>query len=56
MSKRILLLGFVVMLLCSVSFAAEEIKVGSINDLTGATSDVGKDAALGQRECVTYHQ
>ncbi len=54
MSKRILLLGFAVMLLCSAAFAAEEIKVGSINDLTGATSDVGKDAALGVRECVTY--
>ena len=54
MSKRILLLGLAVMFLCSPAFAAEEIKVGSINDLTGATSDVGKDAALGVRECVTY--
>jgi branched-chain amino acid transport system substrate-binding protein len=54
MSKRILLLGLFVMLLCSTAFAAGEIKVGSINDLTGATSDVGKDAALGVRECVTY--
>ncbi len=54
MSKRILLLGLATMLLCSVSFAAQEITVGSINDLTGATSDVGKDAALGVRECVTY--
>ena len=42
------------MFLCSPAFAAEEIKVGSINDLTGATSDVGKDAALGIRECVTF--
>ena len=42
------------MFLCSPAFAADEIKVGSINDLTGATSDVGKDAALGIRECVTY--
>ena len=54
MSKRILLLCVAFMLLCSPAFAAEEIKVGSINDLTGATSDVGKDAALGIRECVTY--
>jgi branched-chain amino acid transport system substrate-binding protein len=54
MSKRILLLGLFVMFLCSPAFAAGEIKVGSINDLTGATSDVGKDAALGVRECVTY--
>ncbi len=28
--------------------------MGSINDLTGATSDVGKDAALGIREAVTF--
>jgi branched-chain amino acid transport system substrate-binding protein len=51
---RILLLTVAFMLLCFTVFAADEIKVGSINDLTGATSDVGKDAALGVRECVTY--
>ncbi len=51
---RFLLLAAAFTLLCSTSFAADEIKVGSINDLTGATSDVGKDAALGVRECVTY--
>ncbi len=54
MSKRIILFGLALTLVCSVAFAAEEISVGSINDLTGATSDVGKDAALGVRECVTY--
>lgn len=53
MGKRILLLA-VALLLCSPAFAAEEIKVGSLNDLTGATSDVGKDMALGIRECVAY--
>ena len=52
MSRRILLIGLAVLFLCSPAFAAEEIKVGSINDLTGATSDVGKDAALGIREAV----
>ena len=26
---------------------AQEIKLGSLNDLTGPTSDVGKDIALG---------
>jgi len=51
---RILLLGVAFVLLCSTAFAADEIKIGSINDLTGATSDVGKDAALGIREAVTY--
>ncbi|MBI5568521.1 MAG: ABC transporter substrate-binding protein [Desulfomonile tiedjei] len=54
MAKKILLLGLVLGLLWTTAFAADEIKVGSINDLTGATSDVGKDAALGIRECVTY--
>jgi len=34
--------------------AAEEIKVGAINDMTGATSDVGKDYALGIAEAVAY--
>jgi branched-chain amino acid transport system substrate-binding protein len=54
MSRRILLIGLAVMFLCSPAFAQEQIKIGSINDLTGATSDVGKDAALGIRECVTF--
>ena len=49
MHKRILLLGVAFLLLFSgQAFAAGEIKVGSINDLTGATSDVGKDMALAQ--------
>jgi len=51
---RIVLLGVALVFACSSAFAAETIKIGSINDLTGATSDVGKDAALGVRECVTY--
>ncbi|MBI4638671.1 MAG: ABC transporter substrate-binding protein [Candidatus Rokubacteria bacterium] len=33
---------------------AQEIKLGSLNDLTGPTSDVGKDIALGIREAVQY--
>jgi len=33
---------------------AQEIKLGSLNDLTGPTSDVGKDVALGIREAVQY--
>jgi len=36
------------------TFAAEVVKVGSLNDVTGATSDVGKDMALGIREAVAY--
>ncbi len=33
---------------------AVEIPIGSLNDLTGATSDVGKDYALGVQEAVKY--
>ncbi len=33
---------------------AETIRVGSLNDTTGPTSDVGKDYALGIREAVAY--
>ncbi len=55
MGKRILLLGVAfVLLLSPMVFAAGQITVGSINDLTGATSDVGKDMAIGIRECVAY--
>lgn len=53
MAKRILFVGLI-FLLCAPAFAADKITIGSINDLTGATSDVGKDAALGVKECVAY--
>jgi branched-chain amino acid transport system substrate-binding protein len=33
---------------------AQEVKLGSLNDLTGPTSDVGKDIVLGIREAVQY--
>ena len=33
---------------------AEEINIGALNDMTGATSDVGKDYALGIAEAVNY--
>ncbi len=54
MTRRLLLMVAALTLVAGLAIAADEIKVGSINDLTGATSDVGKDAALGIRECVTY--
>jgi len=54
MMKRLLLMVAALVLVTAPAFAADEIRVGSINDLTGATSDVGKDAALGVRECVTF--
>lgn len=45
-----LLAGFAL----AMPVAAEEIPIGSLNDLTGATSDVGKDYAMGVAEAVTY--
>jgi branched-chain amino acid transport system substrate-binding protein len=33
---------------------AAEVRLGSLNDLTGPTSDVGKDVALGVREAAAY--
>ena len=38
----------------SMSAGAAEIKVGALNDMTGATSDVGKDYALGIAEAIHY--
>lgn len=33
---------------------AKEIRIGALNDMTGATSDVGKDYALGIAEAIQY--
>jgi len=38
----------------SVATAADTIKIGALNDMTGATSDVGKDYALGIAEAIHY--
>jgi len=38
----------------SQTVGAEEIKIGALNDTTGATSDVGKDYALGISEAAHY--
>ena len=38
----------------SIASAAEEVRLGSLNDMTGATSDVGKDYALGIGEAINY--
>ncbi|MGH7379233.1 MAG: ABC transporter substrate-binding protein [Candidatus Methylomirabilales bacterium] len=50
------LLGLALMLAGAVPDAAGQatVKMGSLNDMTGATSDVGKDIALGIREAVQY--
>ncbi len=50
--KKILVpfLAFALLLGLSSIGLAETIKIGGLKDTTGATSDVGKDAALGQEE------
>jgi len=50
----ILILAAVLMAGLSASAGAAEVKVGALNDMTGATSDVGKDYALGIAEAIHY--
>jgi len=47
-SSLTLIFGF------SVASGAERITIGSLNDMTGATSDVGKDYATGIMEAIHY--
>lgn len=53
-AKVFTLLFAAVLITASASIGAETIKVGSLNDMTGATSDVGKDYALGIAEAIHY--
>lgn len=49
------LLGLLLALTAAVpEIAAQAVKLGSLNDMTGPTSDVGKDVVLGMREAVQY--
>jgi branched-chain amino acid transport system substrate-binding protein len=50
----LLLTAMVVIGFSSIAGAAEVIKIGALNDMTGATSDVGKDYALGIAEAIRY--
>jgi branched-chain amino acid transport system substrate-binding protein len=54
MSKKLFFAVLLVAFTCSSGWAAGTIVVGSLNDLTGPTSDVGKDNAAGVREAVAY--
>ena len=55
--KKILVpvLAFVLFFGLSSMAIAKTIKVGGLKDTTGATSDVGKDAALGQAEFWSHY-
>ena len=49
----IIVISLVVGLSASWVFGqAQEVRLGALQDTTGATSDVGKDEALGVREAV----
>ncbi len=53
MGKKLLLLGLMFLFVCSPAIA-KEIYIGALADETGATSEVGRDAARGVKECVQY--
>jgi branched-chain amino acid transport system substrate-binding protein len=50
----VLLLSVALVAGFSANTEAATIKIGSLNDMTGATSDVGKDYALGIAEAIHY--
>jgi branched-chain amino acid transport system substrate-binding protein len=56
MWSKLFVLIFIVALIAGFSSmaSAATIKIGSLNDMTGATSDVGKDYALGIAEAIHY--
>jgi branched-chain amino acid transport system substrate-binding protein len=54
MVRKIVLPLLILFLLCTSAWAVEYVRLGALQDVTGATSDVGKDEALGVREAVAY--
>jgi branched-chain amino acid transport system substrate-binding protein len=54
MLKKIMLPLLILSLVCTSAWAVEFVRLGALQDVTGATSDVGKDEALGVREAVAY--
>lgn len=52
--KKLSVLVFILPLVMSSTSLATEIAVGALNDMTGATSDVGKDYAMGIAEAIHY--
>lgn len=59
MGKKIKYLSWGVAVLTIIFFLdyaqAQEVRLGALQDTTGATSDVGKDEAMGVREAVQYY-
>jgi branched-chain amino acid transport system substrate-binding protein len=56
MKAKALVVVFAIMVAAGVgsTASAAEVVVGALNDMTGATSDVGKDYALGIAEAINY--
>lgn len=56
MKSKLLVLLAAVFLLAGFSFTAgaAQVRIGALNDVTGATSDVGKDYALGISDAIHY--
>ncbi len=54
MKSRYLVLFMAVFLITGGAAGANVINIGALNDMTGATSDVGKDYALGIAEAINY--
>ncbi len=54
--SKLFVLAFSLLLITglTVTAGAETIRIGALNDMTGATSDVGKDYALGIAEAIHY--
>lgn len=50
----ILLLAVVLLMAFGTVAAAKKVKVGGLIDCTGATSDVGKDYAIGMMDAFKY--
>jgi len=59
MRKKIKFLSWIGAILSFIFFItyahAQEVRLGALQDTTGATSDVGKDEAMGVREAVQYY-
>lgn len=55
MRKKIGLSLFFVLCFMASWALAQEVRLGALQDTTGATSDVGKDEAMGVREAVQYY-
>ena len=54
MKARALVMVLAIAFAFSPGAMAQEVVIGALNDMTGATSDVGKDYALGIAEAVNY--